>query len=125
MPEKRVADLAGATGHQTFKVFAEWMKENREGWERHLRSQDTKLEEIHTEVRRTNGRVTDLEKKAELAAALHAAEDKFQADLTEKQEKQLERGATKRLWIWGTGLTATTTVIGGCIGYIGHSIGAW
>lgn len=125
VPEKRVGDLAPATGHQTFRVVMEWMKENREGWEKHLASQDRKLEEIHTEVRKTNGRVTDLENKAALAAALQLAEEKVEADLTAKQEKQLERGDAKRLALWAAAITGGAGIVGGVLGYAGHAVGAW
>ena len=125
MPEKDIEALAQSTGHRTFVVFAEWMKENREAWERHLAQQDTKLNEIHIEVKRTNGRVTDLENKANLAAALKEGRENVEAELTTKQEKQLERGDKKRLALWASGITAAATIIGGTLGYVGHAIGAW
>lgn len=132
MPERKIGDLADRTGHETFRVVMEWMKENRLAWERHLKTQDKKLEaihsevaEIHTEVRTTNGRVTELESAGKLAAALQTGKESWEAGLSQKQEKQFERGSAKRLAIWGTAITAGATIIGGTLGYIGHSAGLW
>lgn len=95
MPEKEIAALADRTGHRTFEVFANWMKENREAWERHLASQDRKLDEIHTEVKRTNRRVAELEKKDAIAEAL--AEDR--RELMGEQRYTAEHAGVVRRWM--------------------------
>ena len=129
MPEKEIEALAERTGHNTFKVFAEWMKENREAWERHLAQQDRKLEEIHTEVRRTNGRVTTLEKQTELVEALSVNKKEWEAERSEHEREAAKDRATLEVRhsdrFWKVAQTGATLFGGGLIGYFGHLAGWW
>ncbi len=69
-PEDTLAHLPVNAVKRSVQVLLEWMKADREATNRRFDAQDRILAEIHKETRLTNGRVTALEGRVDLAKAL-------------------------------------------------------
>lgn len=95
-PEGQVERLAPGASPNSFRVLAEWLRDNRRILEKRMDSQDQKLEEIHEETKRTNGRVSDLEHTAELASALADGKETVLEDLEKAKEREDARRGGKR-----------------------------
>lgn len=116
--EERIAGLGHGVTHNSFRVFAEWLKDNRKSIEVRLDSQDKMLLEIRSEVKRTNGRVTDLEKDVALSKALADGREEWDSELQEEHEKKSRR--------WeGRTIALGSFLGGGVVVSVGHVIGLW
>lgn len=100
--------LAQKLQARSLQLLAEWLKANRVELEKRMDSQDVKLAEIYSETRVTNGRVTNLERKSEIADALSTGRKKWHEELSRK-------------WIALGGFAFT--LLGGAIGDLLHHIG--
>jgi peptidoglycan hydrolase CwlO-like protein len=116
--EEEIAGLPRGSAQNSFRVFAEWLKDNRKSIEQRLDSQDKLLIEIRQETKRTNGRVSDLEKDVELSKALADAGEQWDSEIQEHHEDKTRR--------WEGRATTAFGVIGGGIGAsLGHHFGLW
>lgn len=116
--EDRIADLPRGAAQRSFQVFAEWLKDNRKSIERRLDSQDEVLSEIRHETKRTNGRVTDLEKDVALQQALAQGKHEWDTELAEDHEKRSSR--------WEHRAIAAVGVLGGGVTVaLGHALHFW
>jgi hypothetical protein len=116
--EKEIAVLPRGAAQNSFRVFAEWLKDNRKSIETRLDVQDKMLLEIRTEVKRTNGRVTDLEKDVALSKALAHSKDEWDSELQEQHEEKSRR--------WeGRAIALSGFLGGGIVGPVAHVIGLW
>ena len=116
--EDRIGELPRGAPQNSFRVFAEWLKDNRKSIETRLDSQDKMLIEIRQETKRTNGRVSDLEKDVMLSKALEQAGEKWDSELQEHHEDKTRR--------WEGWAKTSLGVIGGGIGAsLGHHFGLW
>src|SRR5215472_3139065 len=120
MPESKLIELAEGTGHKSFLVLAEWLKDNRESIERRLDKQDERLELIYAEARATNGKVRDLEKERELTKTLGISKKEWEQELKDEKEKAKDkREANVRFWRQA-GLMGICTLFGGLGVGLGH-----
>lgn len=116
--EEEIAALPRGAAQNSFRVFAEWLKDNRRSIEQRFDALDDLLVEIRHEVKRTNGRVTDLEKGAELSKAL--------ADGREEWSSEAQAGQEKKARLWeGRAKTVLGFLGGGIAGAVGHVVGLW
>jgi hypothetical protein len=116
--EEQIAGLPRGSAQNSFRVFAEWLKDNRKSIETRLDQQDKMLLEIRSEVKRTNGRVTDLEKDVALSKALADGKDEWDSELQEEHETKSRR--------WeGRAIALSGFLGGGIVGALGHVIGIW
>jgi hypothetical protein len=116
--EEEIAALPRGSQQNSFRVFAEWLKDNRKSIEMRLDQQDKMLIEIRQETKRTNGRVTDLERDVALSKALADGKDEWDSELQEEHETKSRR--------WeGRAIALSGFLGGGVVGALGHVIGIW
>jgi hypothetical protein len=112
--EKQIEELPHGLTTRSFQVFAEWMRENRQAMEQRFSQLDIKLAEIHGETRRTNGRVTDLEKRMDIAQAMETG-----ADVVMERKRQWHHVLVPGAFTLAGGAAGAAT------GAIGHALGLW
>lgn len=107
--ENEIATLPRGAVKDSIKIFTAWMRANREALQAQIaglavrfeeidRENKRRLDEIHRETRKTNGRVTDLEKSAGIEAALTEGREEWESgheaqkrEAAEARDRQREK----------------------------------
>jgi hypothetical protein len=106
-PESPVQRLPYGPTQRSFEVLAQWLKDNREALQQQIaglairfeevdRENKRRLDDIHQETRRTNGRVTEVEKTVELKSALDAGHMTWEQQAEESRRIGLEAKSRRR-----------------------------
>lgn len=119
--EEQIASLPRGAPASSFRVFAEWLKDLRQSQERRFDSQDRKLEEIHGETRRTNGRVTQLETDMKLQQVLSDGRSEWEHEVDKQTAKRDARRERRVQWVIGS----IIVIVGSVSANIGQALGWW